>query len=517
MSNSGTSFSRTSGASLFATFAVACALPQAVWAQAWFVQPVISSTVTATSNSGYTTGAAAESDVIVNVSPGIVVRGGGPRFKVDGSFYLDALGYVNDTQTSTVLPRGAINTNSTLVERLLFLDASFSAVQTSQTPFGARPDGLSSYNTETTTQARVNPIIRHEFSQNVQLNAYANNTWLHTSNKSGTTANARDNAYVQDQFLSIERKPVPFGAELQVAHQDTRYANQDFSALTIDNWRAVVSYAFVEQVQVGLIGGHERDRVPYGEVTDSIVGLNAKWRPSERTKFDATLEDRFFGLGWDAQFEHRTPFQAWNLRLIRRASTYASSLASLPTGGNVESLLDATFTTRYPDPVERSRVVQEVMASRGLPSTLSGPVEIYTEAAQMEQSATATYLITGVRDSLACSYYFDKRGPLPIPGSTDPLQSLLSPANSQYGLALQYSHRLTPLMTLDALARWSRLEGHGSTEGNNSRDKVYRAGLNWMLAPQSTGSVGLRWQQHRSNVSADAEETALYMGLDHRF
>ncbi len=486
-------------------------------AQAWFVQPVISSTVTATSNSGYTNATAAESDLIVNVSPGIVVRGNGPRFKVDGAFYLDALEYVNDTQTSTVLPRGAINTSSTLVERLLFLDASFSAVQTSQTPFGARPEGMSSYNTETTTQARFNPIIRHEFSEHVQLNAYANNTWLHTSNRSGAATNPRDNAYVQDQFLSIERKPAPFGVELQVAHQDTRYANQDYSALTIDNYRGVVSYAFAEQVTVGLIGGHERDRVPYGEVSDSIIGVNTKWQPSERTKFDATLENRFFGLGWDAEFQHRTPFQAWNLRLVRRASTYASTLASLPTGGNVESLLDATLTTRYPDPIERSRVVQEVIAARGLPTTLAGPVDIYTEAAQMEQSVTATYLITGARDSLACSYYFDKRGPLPIPGTPDPLQALLSPANSQHGLAFQYNHRLTPLVSLDALARWSRLDGHGSTEGNNSREKVYRAGLSWMLAPQSSGSVGLRWQQHRSNVAADAEETALYMGLDHRF
>lgn len=494
------------------------AAPAWAQAQAWYVQPVVSANVTATSNAGYTGVGARQSDTIINVSPGLVVHGVGPRLTVDGAFYFDAVDYVNGSQRNTVLPHGALNTNTTLIERTLFLDASLAAFQTSTTPFAARPTGSSTYNTDTTTQARFNPAIKHDFTPEWSIDAYDNNTWLHTSNQSGTASgNPRDNAYVQDGFVSIARKPVPFGAELQFNHQDTQYANQGTSALTIDKWRGILSYAFYEQLSVGLIGGYEHDSVPYGSVNDSSYGVNAKWQPTERTKMDATVEHRFFGVGWDAEFEHRMPFQAWTLHLTRTASTYASSLGSLPVG-DVDKGLGDILTTRYPDPVERARVVQDTKAALGLPTTLGSAVDIYTTAAQLEQSATLAYLITGVRDAVAFSYYFQKLGPLPIPGTPAVVQALTAPDNSQHGVAVQYSHRLNPLATVTAQGRWSRMEGvFNNVNDGSSKDKVYRIGLDWKLAQQSTGSIGLRWQQHRSNVSADAEETALIVGLDHRF
>ncbi len=489
----------------------------AAQAQSWFVQPVITTMVTATNNSGFDSGGTAQNDVILNVAPGVIVRGNGPRLKVDGEFYVAAVDYLNSTQSNTLLPRGSLRAEGTVVERLLFVDAGVSAFQTSQTPYGARPEGASSFNTETTTQYSVRPAIRHDFDASTRLEAYANNTWLRTSHASASLVNPRDNAYVQDQYLSLERQPRPLGAELRLGRQNTNYAGASNVALTMTNARGVLSYSFLQELSIGAIGGYERDEAPYAKASDQIYGLQTKWAPDERTRLDATVEHRFFGTGWDAVFSHRTPWQAWNLRLVRQASTYASSLASLAAGGNIGQLLDATFTTRYPDPVERARVVNEFIASRGLPTTLNGPIDIYTNSAQLEQRASLTYLITGPRDTLACAYYAERISPLAFGNATDPSQLLVTQDSAQQGFSIQYNHRLTPLVSLDTLASWSRLEGRGASEGTNARDSIYRAGLNWQLAQHSTGTFGLRWRQHHSTVTPDADETALYVGLDHRF
>lgn len=501
-----------------AMMAVLGATPWQVQAQNWFVQPVVKGEVTATSNAGYSSSSEARSDVIVNVSPGLIAHGNMPRARLDAAFYVDAIGYVDGTQSNRLLPHGYVDLNSTLVERLLFIDTSASAAQTSQTPYAARPDGASSYNAQTTTQYHIKPYVERELAPNWQLNAHADNTWVRTSGgASGVATDPRNNAYVQDQFISVERKPVPFGGELQVGRQDTRYTGRSTSALVTDTARAIGSYSFYDELEVGLIGGHERDKTPYGEISDSIYGLRTRWQPNERTHLDATAEHRFFGLGWGAEFAHRTPFHAWTIRLSRQATTYANSLASLAAGGNVDQELDKILTTRFPDPVARSQEAQAIKARYGLPDNLAGPIDIYSETADLEQSASATYVYTGRRDTLACTYYVQRREPLVIPGTPDSLQPLLAPANSQQGLAFQFAHRLTPVMALDAQARWSRLSGRGASEGSYSRESVYRAGINWQLAPKTTGAMGLRWQHLRSNVATDAEETAMYVSLDHRF
>lgn len=501
-----------------------CMAGLALWPTAgaaqWFVQPTIKAGLTATSNSGYTRSTTAQSDTIVDVEPGIIVRGKGPRITVDGALYVVALDYLNGTQSNTVLPHGNLGMTADLIDRYLMLDASVVVDQTSANAFGVRPEGTSSVNVDTNTQYRFNPYVKHAFNDNLELNARADNTWVRTSHSTSASnatpqPNPRDNAYVQDQRISLVRKPTPLGAELNVRHQDTRYAQQNVSALTIDQWRAIGTLGLNESVQVGVVGGSEKNRVPGAEVTDQVYGLKLRWRPDERTDLDTTVEHRFFGAGYEAAFTHRTPFLAWNLRLSRGATTSASTLASSQAGGNIANLLDATFTTRHPDPVERARVVREFMATRGLSASATGPVDIYTQLAQLEQALNASVVWTTPRDTASASFYLVKNDPLPLIGAADTGQ--LAPATSQKGVVLQFNHRLTPLVSLDTQARWSRVEGRGSIVTSHTRESVYRAGLNWLLSPRTTGNAGLRWQQIKSSVTGDADETALYMSLDHRF
>lgn len=468
-------------------------------AQGVLVQPAIGTFLTATTNRDYVSADLAESDVIVNVAPGLIFRGDGARLKVNGAFYIDTVSYMNAPQKNMVAPRGNVNLGSTLIEQLLFLDASLESFQSTRAPGGPpAPD-----NSETTTQARFNPSIKRELANDFSVNGYANNTWVHTSNRLGTLANLRSDAYVQDQFLSLERKPVPFGGELHIGHQETKYANEASSAQTIDKWRGIGSYAFYGQFAVGLIAGEERtqwlDQTGIRrDVKEQVHGVNTKWRPDERTTLNATLEDRFFGTGWNAEFEHRTRFQTWSLRLVRGVTTYATS----------------PLATQVSQPGAQPPATQPSPGGRVDP--------LYTETAQLEQAATASYVFSTERNTLTCSYYSQKLMPLLAPGSSPAQQSLLAPTSAQRGFNVEFSHRVTRLITADAQARWSRVNGQQlGVNGSDSKEKDYRAGLKWMLAPETTGLTGLRWLQREASsvnaINADVDVRELFMGLDHRF
>ncbi len=486
-------------------------------AQSWFVQPTIRTEITATNNSGYTESAQAQSDVIVSVSPGVVVRGDGPRLKVNGAFRFDTVGYVSGTQGNRILPSGSIAADATLIDQWLFMDAAVIAARTATAPLGPRPEGVSSYNTQTTTQWRLNPRVQREFAPNWVLSGHADNTWVRT-HSSTAVAGAGDNAYVQRQLLSVERKPVPLGVEVQIGHEQTRYSEQSDPALEIDRARTIASYAFTQEFILGAIGGYERSRVPPAERWgDQVYGVRTRWAPDERTRINATLEHRFFGTGWDALFEHRTPFHAWTLNLARFVSTYASSVAALPAGSSVDRSLDSILTTRYTDPVQRSQEVQRLKALYGLPDQLADAVDIYAETASIEQVARAAYTYTGRRDVITLAYYFDKRLPLQLPHASPGLAPLFATANAQHGLSVAFGHRLTPRLTLDAMARWSMVAGRGAFTSDQSRERAGRLGVVWQVAPATTGMSGLRWQRTHSSVNPNVEETALYLGLDHRF
>ena len=156
-----------------------------------------------------------------------------------------------------------------------------------------------------------------------------------------------------------------------------------------------------ERFRVALVAGRERYRIAVGlpEDSHSIYGVRTEWTPSDRTKLEASVERRFFGTGWEAIFTHRSPFLAWKLSALRQASSYAERLFSTPAGSNVAALLDAAFMTRFPDPTERARAVQDFLAQRGLPANVTTSVSVFSDRVDLYNALIASVAYIGPRDS----------------------------------------------------------------------------------------------------------------------
>jgi uncharacterized protein (PEP-CTERM system associated) len=510
------------GALSTAALAVALALlPGAGHAANWFAEVGISSSLTATDNANFDAAGSRESDIIFVLSPTLALRGEGRRLRVNGSLALSGVTYFNGSQDSSFAPTGVIAANLEAIERWFFVDASVSATRSIDNPLAPRPEGVSSFNRLNTTTTRVSPYIEREFPGDIRLRLRSDNTWTDTSGGSLP----REAAYAARHSLSLSREPRPFGWALEASRTDERSESGVDQVPAVDIARLRLRYAFDGQFAAGLRGGYERSRLFLDNQTVSFVGAELAWRPSERTRFEGFWEDRSFGSGWQASFTHRSPFVAWDVRGSRDLTSFAESFIELPATGDLAALLDSALRTRIADPIERARAVEDFISQRGLPRSLPGPINVFSDQVVVRTAQTATITLIGTRSTLALTGY-SQRDETPI-GST--FVVLTGPATQlrQTGAALAYSLRLSALATATASAGWSRTRDAtgasvpgglpaGATSGE-TRQRTYRVQFDYRIAPRTTGFVGGRHQQSDSDVVVDSRENAVFAGLAHRF
>ena len=484
----------------------------AALAQGISVEPNITSSLIWSDNTTLGVSSEKRSDVIVDVRPSLRFLSGGPLLRLNGTVGLTSTSYVNGTESNDVAPQADLRLNAVLAQRFLFLDASVRSFESAEDLFGTRTDVVSTVNRYSTMQYALSPYIDRELSPRTRLIVRSDNTW--------TKANGADvpvnDGYFGQQTANFTIKPQPVGFGLQAEQTDTRYSNTSEN-LTREIARASVSAAYDAQIEVAAIFGHERTHGELGrpESSSKVYGGRLAWRPSDRTNFDLTIENRFFGTGWDLSFTHRTPFIAWNLSAQRQVSTYAERLFSLSGVGDVLSLLDAAFTTRFPDPVNRAHMIDEFLSQRGLSTTTQGAINVFSNRLDLFKSFSGTAAYIGPRDAASLRAYHTTVETLP---GTDPFIQILFPSDvKQSGATINWSHRLTTQSALVTTLNYSEALGFNTNAGDRARQKTLRVEYNQALSPKTNGQIGARRQIYYSTVDPDGQESAVYLGVSHRF
>lgn len=484
----------------------------------WFVETGVRGDVTATDNASFATSDQRSSDVIFSLTPFLTVRGEGRRLRVAGNIGLTALTYANGSQESAVIPTGALTANVEAIERWFFIDAGLSASRSLDNPLGPRPDGASSFNRATTTTARLSPYIDRALPNDVRLIVRSDNAWTDTR---GDTATPRENVYASRHSLSLSRDPQPFGWQVEAQRSDERVDTGVDRVPAIDVARLRLRYTVGGQVTFGVRGGYEQSDAFSAGSAQSFAGAEIAWQPTERTRLDAFWEDRTFGDGYRGSFTHRSPRLAWDLGASRDLTTFGDAFIELPATGDLAGLLDAALRTRIVDPVERARAVEEFLVRRGLPRSLPGAINVFSDQLLVQTTRRGTVTLIGLRSTLALSGFY-QRDASPS-GSSFGL--LLGPARdlTQHGASLTYSLRFSSVASALASAGWTRTrDANGAATptvgvAGESRQQTYRVQTDYQLAPRTTGFVGARHQIFDSDVVNDSRETAVFAGLGHRF
>lgn len=468
--------------------------------------------LTWTSNADLAAGAG--SDLILDVRPRIDVRSEGARVRINGYAALDAVAYAHDTQPNRVLPEVDLATRLEAVERLFYLEAGIRATRTSVDAFGIRPDSTSTRNALTTAQYRIVPSVEREFGDGGRIRARSENvrTREYGVDLPSTTTSA-GGAFGRHTLLA-EQEPRPWGWRFDAERSETRY-DDAVGDSTLDLLRASLDYAVNEALSAGARVGRERNDFAGPAKWRDIFGAELDWRPSPRTALSAFQERRFFGSGWNLSFSHRMPVLALNASFNRGVDTTPQALLDLPPTENVAALLDAMLTTRFPDAEERARLVRDLMARQGLPTSTLAPVSLYSRRLSIVSTGRVGLALNGSRNSLALSAYRTRTEDAVDSG---PLSSGTAADNNvQHGFSVVLTHRFTPQWTGSAGAEWSRITGLAAAGSSESREVGARVQLTAQVAPKTQVLVGTRYRKLQSTVSASGREGSAYVGLNHGF
>lgn len=481
-------------------------------AQRWIIDPSIEAQATLTNNANYDTGAQREADLIFNVLPAVSFAREGPRLRLNGSAGLNVIGYTAGSQTSRILPQANVLANLEAIDRLFYVDAALLANQEVLNPFLPRSDAASTFNKYTYAQARIAPYLQGNFSDTWRYLVRSDNSYTYTTQ----AATSLSDAYYGRHVAEVARVARPLGGSLRVQRDVTIFEEPREADQRLDVALATITYAFTPQFNAGLRGGYERTNYTREEESGPIYGIDLAWAVSPHTRVGGFWESRFYGPSYQFDASSRQRLLATSISASRSVATYPQLLLELPSGGNVSSLLNAILTARFPDPVERAQQVRDLIARQGLPSSLPGAVNIYSRSANVLTSGSGSLALIGVRNTLALTLYYLKTELLP--DAAIPPTFITFNNSIQKGVSVSLSHKLSPVISLNATGSRIETRGFEPSAGNVTDENIFEVQVSRQVTPRTSAFIGGRYQQQDSSSNAirDASEAAIFVGLFHR-
>ena len=481
------------------------------YAEQWHFEPSLRADETLTNNVNLQPSDVRRGDLVTTLTPSVRISETGAHTNLSGFISLPVLLYARTgAENDRVDPFVYLFGNWEMVDRLLFIDGAVSVTQQYLSPFGARPQDLTSAteNRFTNETYRISPYIKGASGGDYSYELRDNNIW------SRGDSSIVNGAYTNELIGTFQRDPRPLGWAADIDRSVTKFQDQSNQSLALARVRGL--YQVDPQTRATVTGGYENNDLLLGSKSNAIYGLGIHWRPTELSNVDILWEHRFFGASYDVAFENRTPLSVWSLKASRNITTYPQQLAALPAGGDVAGILNQLFLTRVPDPAARQTLINQYIADRGLPQFLNGPVNLYTQQVTLQESLIASAGLLGTRNSVFLTAYRLRQAPITGSGNTvpDPLASLTD--NTQYGTSVVWTHALTPLMTLTGAIDLLRTVDNTQT-GGSTRQGAVHATVTSRVAPFTDVYGGIRYQALRSTLTTDYNEVAVFVGVGHVF
>lgn len=466
-------------------------------------------TLTATDNGAGAPAGFERKDVFTSVRPRVQVFRQGAGLRLAGSLEAEFLASARDTRDDKVLPTARLDAEATLIDRLLFIDASADVRQVEVDTFGARVTEGTPENARTAGTFRVSPFVNYELSSSTALQARYSGVRTHYSGPGA------DDVSTEQALVRVETKPRPIGGGLEWSDERTEHRQVNGADTRIGRLAASVTLAVGGDWVIGAVAGRERSELAGTTESESLVGTRLYWVPGPRTELAAAADRRFFGTGWSAVLRHRTPRMSFLVRAEREPVTALTG----SRGGNLSSFLDSILTTRNPDADARRGLVDSLITTRGLRESLPGPIGSSASYPQLRTSGELTTVYLGPRTTVSMTVYVDQRTRLVRDGAAPVTTEPTVDDRRQRGASLGWNHRLTPQMSVDLSVSGSKTEGLADRLGDQSRETALRSGLVQAVSPRTSLTYGLTLRQVDSNVPGlnSFDETAGYFGVLHRF
>ena len=443
------------------------------------------------------------SDSVTQLIPGIAVATSGPRLRFNARYAPEFLYYQKLDPQETVFHRGHATGTLELAQDLFFVEAGAQVDQYEISLRGPIYGGSNinvAGNRATTRTSYLNPYLVHEFGSGARAEARLR---LSTMRADDPAIADNDAGRVN---LRLESGPAPTRLLWDLAYESETIDYEAGQESRSQGFTAGGRLRIIPTVGLLARAGEERyeSAIAGSEVKGSLWSVGFEWTPTSRTRLAATAGKRFDDDAYTLEFRHRTRLTAWNVAYSEDVTSARSELF-LPGTGDTAGALDALFSNRYPDPVERQKAVQEFIARTGLPASLAAPVNFFSQQLFLQKRWIALAGIQGVRNTLAASAFSETRqilfSSLGIPASGD---FAFSETIRLSGGGVSWGWRITPRLAWNLSLSYTRNEFLDT--GQTDDYYTTRAGITRHFRPHLSGSLSYRRQKR-----AAAEELNSYV------
>ena len=350
-------------------------------------------------------------------------------------------------------------------------------------------------------------------SGNISYLLRDDNQWIMVDNAPG----GNDFQYTNHLFGTIERTPLAWGWGADIDRNRYRFDTQGGDAAA--RARTIARHLPAEPDLARLrLGGLRAQRV-----SADRLRWNDLWR---RIPLAARADDRARRRLRAPLLRHvlprqlQAPHAAVRVGVQRLAQhQHLSAAARDRAGGNVHSRrAERDPAARgFPIPSSARSSSSNFMDQRNLPAVLAEPVTLYSQRITLNQNATATAGLLGVRNSRL-------RQRLALPDQPDHgLRRRAAAAARVDRQQCAVGRRVRSGTTRSRRTRRSRPASRTATpkprRRRPTRPRSTRRG--WCstrtIGPNTRGYAGMRWQQFDSDVSSNYSEFAVFLGLTHTF
>jgi len=511
-SDSGSAFSATNASA--ATQTPPSALGNSTsQGRAWVITPRIGVTETYSDNVNVNaSNNNKQGDFTTEISPGIRVEARAARLKayldytLRGLFYARESGY-NQTQNS-------LNTFGTFeaVEKWLFLDFSALIAQQAISAFGPQSPSNSTINNNVTETAtyRLSPYIRGQAGGLVD--------YLLRYNLSTTRSDA---SAVSDTNISEWtgqlRGSTPFrnlkwtidGSQQSVDY--TRGRDTDSERL-----RGMLTYSLSPQFRVSASAGQESNNyASLDQKTNDTYGYGFDWNPTERTQISAFKERRFFGDGHNVSFSHRFPRSSIRFSDTRDVSVLPNQFTTVGFGSVYDLfyplLANVEPYASMPPGAKESAIANAIYSLFGVPANTQVTSSFLTSRATVQRRQQLGLTLTGIRNTITLMVsQGEDQSALASASSNDDFSQ--SNVVRQRGFSLNYSHRLSDISNLNALASRQESTNSGTITGTGNlkaTTTIYQINLSTKLGAKTTGALSARRSEFDSATNPYTENAII--------
>jgi uncharacterized protein (PEP-CTERM system associated) len=439
--------------------------------------------------------------------------------------------YANQTQNNSIAPNVNLSGSLEAIEKFAFVDASVNASTSFLSPFGPQPANLvnATSNRYVSQTYSVSPYIKGVLgSTNISYQVRDDNYWT-TASSFGNSSSKVPNTYANTLNASMRSgtNPVGWSLEYNRFYYDNGIqtgaggSNVNPGNYVLQVFRGIVSHQVDPQLQLSGRFGYEGNKFPTTDTQGTIYGAGLQWNPTERTSAGGFWEHQFFGSSFSWQISHRLPNAAISASFTRGLTSFPQLALVIPAGTTVTQFLNAAFTTRIPDPVERALAIEQFLARTGLPPTLAAPVNFYGTSITLQNAQTVSLVLVGVRSSVTFTVFNVTSEAISGQGNELPPALQFGQNNTQTGVGVGYGYPLSGFTSLSANASYSRTKTN-QTSLNDLKSSNGNAGLtlSTSFGPRTSASAGVSYsifQPTGAVNSSNSSSMNVFVSISHTF